>query len=199
VSVVLEPDGIVKVDGLPIPGRWHHVQFGSAYFEDPGVLCTDEMPIGDLRQKLAEMYSARPERGRGMANANDWLGRRVRINDEGLQGTRGEVGTVLAVDDTPIRPSAWVRVDDGSGLPAYRSVNMSWLDDIETGEQGPAWGSSDHGHAMKISVERTASGKFRATSDDARIHVVGESISDSLRRAAAMLDDIDQITATVSG
>ncbi|WP_413219875.1 hypothetical protein [Tritonibacter mobilis] len=58
MSVVLEPGGVVKVDGVPIPGRWHHAQLGAAYFEDPGVLSTDIMSKDALRAKLAEMYSA---------------------------------------------------------------------------------------------------------------------------------------------
>ncbi len=58
MSVVLEPGGVVKVDGLPIPGGWHHVQLGAVCFEAPGVLSTDVMSNDALRVKLAEMYSA---------------------------------------------------------------------------------------------------------------------------------------------
>lgn len=58
MSVVLETGGVVKVDGVHIPGRWHHVQLGAAYFEDPGVLSTDIMSKDALRARLAEMYSA---------------------------------------------------------------------------------------------------------------------------------------------
>jgi len=75
-------------------------------------------------------------------SVKDWLGRKVRINSEGIEGTQGEVGTVLAVDDTPWQPSAWVRVNEERDHPGYRSVNLFWLDDLETGEQGPNWGTN---------------------------------------------------------
>ena len=71
----------------------------------------------------------------------DWLGRKVRITGDGIEGTHGEEGTVLAVDDTPRRPSGWVRVYEDEASPAYRSVDLCWLEDIETGEGGPVWGT----------------------------------------------------------
>ena len=80
-----------------------------------------------------------------LENVKGWLGRKVRINEDGLFGTHGEVGTVLAVDDTPWQPAAWVRVHEDRDYPAYRSVNLFWLDDIETGNQGPAWGTNGPG------------------------------------------------------
>lgn len=69
-----------------------------------------------------------------------WLNRSVKIVD-GIDGTIGEIGVVLAVDDTPYRPSAWVKVNIDRDYPAYRSCDLCWLQDIETGEDGPAWGT----------------------------------------------------------
>lgn len=48
--------------------------------------------------------------------------------------------TVLAVDDTAYAPSAWIRIKIGL-WPQYRSVDLSDLTDIETGEGGPRWGT----------------------------------------------------------
>ena len=79
---------------------------------------------------------------------SDWIGRKCRINDQGIDDTVGEVGTVLAVDDTPWQPSAWIRVHEDWSYPAYRSVNLVWLDDIETGETGPNWGTGGPEAAM---------------------------------------------------
>lgn len=70
----------------------------------------------------------------------DWLGRRVKIVD-GIEGTIGEEGVVLAVDDTPYRPSAWVRVYLDRDYPGYRSCDLCWLEDCQTAENGPVWGT----------------------------------------------------------
>lgn len=77
----------------------------------------------------------------GIDKVADWVGRKVRITTEGIDGTHGEEGTVLAVDDTPWRPSAWLRVHEDWKYPEYRSVDLCWVEDIETGEGGPAWGT----------------------------------------------------------
>ena len=60
-DVVLEDGGRVLVQGKPVPGTWHHVQLGAAYFEDPGVLSTDAMSKDALRSKLFEMYAGDKE------------------------------------------------------------------------------------------------------------------------------------------
>lgn len=78
----------------------------------------------------------------------DWIGRKVRIGSDGIEGTEGEVGTVLAIDDTPWRPSAWLRIIDGHDYPSYRSVDLCWVEDVETGDPGPAWGSGGPEAAM---------------------------------------------------
>lgn len=70
----------------------------------------------------------------------DWVGRRAEIVD-GFEENVGEIGTVLAVDDTPLRPAAWIRVYEDCDRPAYRSVDLCWLKDVETNETGPVWGS----------------------------------------------------------
>jgi hypothetical protein len=72
-----------------------------------------------------------------MNNPADWVGRRVTIID-GIEGTIGETGTVLAVDDTPYRPAAWVKVGNGR-YKGYRSCDLCWLQDIASGEFGPVW------------------------------------------------------------
>jgi hypothetical protein len=51
------------------------------------------------------------------------------------------IGIVLAVDDTPEHPSAWVKVNLDREYPSYRSCDLSWLEDIDTGESGPVWGT----------------------------------------------------------
>ncbi len=79
----------------------------------------------------------------------DWIGRKAKIVD-GLDGTIGEVGTVLAVDDTPHRPSAWIRVLEDCDHPAYRSVDLCWLEDIETGETGVVWGTGGPAASMAL-------------------------------------------------
>ena len=77
----------------------------------------------------------------------EWIGRKVMrsdcLDDKGL----GEA-IVLAVDDTAYAPSAWIKYrsrDEGNewgrDYPAYRSIDLSDLVDIETGECGPRWGS----------------------------------------------------------
>ncbi len=71
---------------------------------------------------------------------SDWIGRAVEII-EGFAENIGETGTVLAVDDTPYRPSAWVRVHEDRDYPAYRSVDLCWLRDVATDERGPVWGT----------------------------------------------------------
>ena len=68
-----------------------------------------------------------------------WVGRRVRITDGPAEG---ETGIVLAVDDTPHRPSAWVKVRAEREFPGYRSCDLCWLEDEATGESGPAVGTA---------------------------------------------------------
>lgn len=82
-------------------------------------------------------------------NVAYWVGRKVRIVD-GIEGTIGEEGTVLAVDDKPYEPAAWVRVyeDEDSSHPCYRSCDLCWLEDIETGDCGPKWGTG--GYAAEV-------------------------------------------------
>lgn len=75
-----------------------------------------------------------------MMSPSEWVGRKVKTVD-GFDDNIGEVGTVLAVDDTPYRPSAWIRVHEDADYPSYRSVDLSWLEDIATGESGPVWGT----------------------------------------------------------
>lgn len=75
-----------------------------------------------------------------MSTASEWLNRKVEIVD-GIDGTIGEVGTVLAVDDTPHRPSAWVKVHEDRDSPSYRSCDLCWLKDLATGEVGAVWGT----------------------------------------------------------
>lgn len=70
----------------------------------------------------------------------DWVGRKVKIVD-GFEGSIGQVGVVLAVDDTPYRPSAWVKIKLERDYPSYRSCDLCWLEDVETEEQGPVWGT----------------------------------------------------------
>jgi len=77
---------------------------------------------------------------KAVTNIAEWVGRKVKIVD-GIEQNIGESGTVLAVDDTPYRPSAWVRVHEDSDYPSYRSVDLCWLEDIESGDGGPVWGS----------------------------------------------------------
>lgn len=69
----------------------------------------------------------------------DWIGRRVTIIN-GFEETIGEKGIVLAVDDRPHRPAAWVKVGDGR-YAEYRSCDLFWLQDIASGEFGPVWGT----------------------------------------------------------
>lgn len=72
-----------------------------------------------------------------LEKAEAWIGRAVRIVG-GFPENEGEEGVVLAVDPTRYRPSAWMKITEyGSGYPSYRSVDLCWLEDIETGEYGP--------------------------------------------------------------
>ena len=80
-------------------------------------------------------------------NVKSWIGRSVKIVD-GIDGTIGEEGVVLAVDDTPYRPSAWVKVHLDRDYPAYRSCDLCWLED-RAGEPGPAWGTGGPEAAMR--------------------------------------------------
>ena len=93
-------------------------------------------PDGTCLHASGEPKSFNPDK------VSSWIGRKVRITDEGLKGTVGEEGTVLAVDDTPQQPSAWLRVREDRDYPSYRSVNLCWVKDVETNEDGPNWGSA---------------------------------------------------------
>lgn len=75
---------------------------------------------------------------RGGEMTETWIGRRVRIID-GIDGTIGEEGTVLAEDMTDYRPSGWVRVYEDEKYQSYRSVDLCWLEDLATGETGPVF------------------------------------------------------------
>lgn len=66
-----------------------------------------------------------------------WIGRTVRTDDD-ADLTFGPA-VVLAVDDTPHAPSAWIKFDIYP--PCYQSIDMSELVDIETGKSGPRWGA----------------------------------------------------------
>lgn len=101
-------------------------------------------------------------------NALSWVGRKVRITDgPSTEGGRHEVGTVICVDATDYRPSAWVKVGERSearrpSYPSYRSCDLCWLEDVETEDGGPAWASppTSDGHAeldADIVAERIAS------------------------------------------
>lgn len=70
----------------------------------------------------------------------DWLKRHVRRTDEDESALGPAL--VLAVDDTPYAPSAWIKYQAAAGsYPSYRSVDLSDLEDIETRESGPRWGT----------------------------------------------------------
>lgn len=94
------------------------------------------------------------EEARWRNEALAWVGRKVRIF-EGPSTERGdyEIGTVICVDATDIRPSAWVKIGNRSGgprsFPGYRSCDLCWLVDVETNEDGPVWArplqEEDHG------------------------------------------------------
>jgi hypothetical protein len=71
---------------------------------------------------------------------NDWVAKPVEIID-GISENIGECGVVLAVDDKPWRPSAWVKVGLDRDHPSYRSCDLCWLQNTETGECGPVWGT----------------------------------------------------------
>ncbi len=78
----------------------------------------------------------------------DWVGRKVRRTDSDEAKWLGQA-LVLAVDDTPYAPCAWIKYpasDEGGkrDYPTYRSVDLSDLQDIETGQGGPRWGMEKH-------------------------------------------------------
>jgi hypothetical protein len=109
----------------------------------------------DNRERLVELAED------WRAGALAWVGRRVRIV-EGPSTEHGtcEIGTVICVDATDYRPSAWVKVEEvhGSGFrseyPSYRSCDLCWLVDMETGDGGPVWCSSPQsdGHGERDSA-----------------------------------------------
>lgn len=72
-------------------------------------------------------------------NVSAWVGRRVRRTDDHEDSVLADA-VVLAVDDTPWRPSAWIKYQRGE-YPTYRSIDLCDLTDIATGEGGPAWGT----------------------------------------------------------
>ena len=69
-----------------------------------------------------------------------WVGRLVRRVDED-ESCLGPA-TVLAVDDTAYAPSAWIKYAEAGDYPAYRSVDLSDIEDLDTGVGGPRWGSA---------------------------------------------------------
>lgn len=84
-----------------------------------------------------------------------WVGRKVTY--ENPDDFAEEPATVLAVDDMPHAPSAWIKYDV-DGYVSYRSVDLSDLVDIETGEDGPRWGTGGPAAEVeRLRVLRTAS------------------------------------------
>lgn len=79
-------------------------------------------------------------------STESWIGRKVRRTDTDDDDVLGHA-IVLAVDDTDWAPSAWIKYpgrDEGGkrDYPSYRSVDLSDLEDIKTGECGPRWGDN---------------------------------------------------------
>ena len=87
-----------------------------------------------------------------LEKVEDWRGRYVTIID-GFPENIGEKGIVLAVDDSNWRPAGWVKVAEGLGHAQYRSVDLCWLEDQQTGETGPVWGSSHKSLKDIVKVE----------------------------------------------
>jgi hypothetical protein len=87
-----------------------------------------------------------------LENVEDWRGRYVTIID-GFPENIGEKGIVIAVDDTNWRPAAWVKVAEGLAHAQYRSVELCWLEDQETGETGPVWGSTRKSLEQTVKIE----------------------------------------------
>lgn len=78
----------------------------------------------------------------------DWVGKPIKI-----AGT-DETGIVLAVDDTPHRPSAWIKIHLDRDYPSYRSIDLADLVNTETGEDGPTWGTGGPEADMEQMRER---------------------------------------------
>jgi len=74
----------------------------------------------------------------------DWVGRMVRRIDADDDDVLGQA-IVLAVDDTDYAPTAWIKYapkHSGRDCPFYRSIDLSNLEDVETGALGPRWGTN---------------------------------------------------------
>lgn len=56
-SIKLEAGGVVTLNEKPIVGKWSFGDGHLVYFQDDGVLCTDEMTHAKLVALLAEMYA----------------------------------------------------------------------------------------------------------------------------------------------
>ena len=92
--------------------------------------------------------------GEWRAEALSWVGRAVRIVDgPSAENGRTEIGTVICVDATDYRPSAWVKISEYAPgarrqYPSYRSCDLCWLEDAENEDSGPCWGAppADEGH-----------------------------------------------------
>lgn len=74
----------------------------------------------------------------GIDKPGAWVGRLVRTIDEPIEQILGPA-VVLCVDDTAYAPSAWIKYE--MAHPVYRSVDLSNLEDISSGQCGPRWGS----------------------------------------------------------
>ncbi len=85
-----------------------------------------------------------------------WVGRKVRRTDDAEEFDVLGPAVVLAVDDTAYAPSAWIRYSEMSEYPAYRSMDLSDLVDIETDHSGPRWGTDGWARANAAIRERAA-------------------------------------------
>ena len=86
-------------------------------------------------------------------DVKSWLGRRVQIVDGPSVSTgMEEFGIIICIDATDMTPSAWVKIvsDDDEATPRYRSCDLNWLVDIQTGDYGPSftrlYDGPDHGN-----------------------------------------------------
>jgi len=65
-----------------------------------------------------------------------WINRGVKIKAGCYPDQIGKSAVVLAVDRGHERPMAWVKVDTGTEVPGYLTVELSWLENLYNEEPG---------------------------------------------------------------
>lgn len=71
-----------------------------------------------------------------------WVGRSVMIKGGCYPAMIGSSAVVIAVDPNHDKAMGWVKVDTGDDVSGYLTVELAWIEAVDTGERGPLIGYS---------------------------------------------------------